>query len=32
MSLRDDPCVIRDVEWHAGRVKFAEFGPATTGP
>ncbi|HEX8725682.1 MAG TPA: hypothetical protein VF737_09865, partial [Gemmatimonadaceae bacterium] len=26
MELRFDPCVIRDVEWHAGRVKLADFG------
>ncbi len=26
MSLRYDPCAVRDIEWHAGRPKFADFG------
>ncbi len=32
MSLRYDPCAIWEVEWHAGRVKFADFGAAIPRP
>ncbi len=31
MSLRYDPCIIRNVEWHAGRVRFVNLAPVTTG-